>query len=92
MLLRHPSRGIGALGVAGIIGAGAVLARALPLLPDPGAACTALGVLSAATIPWAVANAWRQRHDDPPCARTYLVVTGAAIILLVVAIGMRGGS
>lgn len=91
MLLRHPSRGIGVLGAAGIIGAGAVLARALPLLPDPRAAGTALGVLSAVTIPWAVWNAWRQRHDDPRCARTYLVVVGIAIILIAVALA-RGGS
>lgn len=89
MLLRHPSRGIEALGVAGVIGAGAVLARVVALLPQPGAAFSTLGALAVITIPWAVWNAWRQRREDPPCARTYLVVAGVAIILLTVAIRAR---
>lgn len=90
MLLRHPSRGIKALGALGVVGAGAVLAKVLPLLPQRGAALTALGALSAVTIPWAAVNGWRQRQGDPLCARTYLIVVGIAIILIAVAIGMPG--
>src|SRR5579859_4183191 len=66
MLLRHPSRGIEALGALGVAAAGAVLALVLPLLPRPDAALLALGALSAVTIPWAARNAWRQRSSDPP--------------------------
>lgn len=90
MLLRHPSRGIEALGAAGVAFAGLVLARVVPLLPRPDAALSMLGALSAITIPWAAANAWRQRSSDPRCARTYGVVMGIAIILIVAAIRMRG--
>jgi hypothetical protein len=89
MLLRHPSRGIEGLGAFGVIGAGVVLAKVLPLLPQNGAALATLAALSAVTIPWAAWNAWRQRLSDPPCARTYLVVVSVAIILIVVAIRMR---
>ena len=85
MLLRHPMPVVKAMGVAGIIGAGAVLARVLPLVPDPAAAAAAFGVLSAVTIPWAGGRAWRQRTSDPPCARTYLIVIAVSTILLVVA-------
>ena len=86
MLLRHPSPGIEALGVAGVIGAGAVLARALPLVPDPASAAAALAALSAATIPWAGWHAWRQRTSDPACARTYVIVIGVSVVLFVAAL------
>jgi hypothetical protein len=89
MLLRHPSRRIEALGAAGVAFAGAVLALVLPLLPRPDAALAMLAALSAVTIPWAAANAWRQRASDPPCARTYLVVIGIAVVLIVTALTAR---
>lgn len=85
MLLRHPKPVVKAMGVAGIIGAGAVLARVLPLVPDPASAAAAFGALSAVTIPWAGWRAWRQRTSDPPCARTYVIVIAVSTILLVVA-------
>lgn len=85
LLLRHPTPAVRAIGVAGIIGAGAVLARVLPLVPDPASAGAALGALSAVTIPWAGWHAWRQRTSDPPCARTYVIVIAVSAMLLVVA-------
>ena len=85
MLPRHPKPVVKAMGVAGIIGAGTVLARVLPLVPEPASAAAALSALSAVTIPWAGWRAWRQRTSDPPCARTYVIVTSVSTILLVVA-------
>ena len=84
MLLRHPRPAVKGMGVAGIVGADAVLALVLPLL-DRVSAAAALGALSAVTIPWAGARAWRARTSDPPCARTYVIVVAISAILLVVA-------
>jgi len=90
LLLRHPKPVVKVIGVAGIIGAGAVLAQVLPLVPDPASAGVALGVLSAATMPWAGWHAWRQRTSDPPCARTYVIVIAVSAVLLVVAARLAG--
>ena len=83
MLLRHPSRRIGATGVLAAAASAGTLALTMPRLPEPAMARLALVVLSASALPWAV---WQVRHQwrrDPACARTYAVVALMSVVVLV---------
>ena len=70
---------------ATLAAAALTLALVMSRLAEPGAARIALRVLAVGTLPWAAAQAVRQRRRDPACARTYAVVTVAAVLLIAAA-------
>lgn len=86
LLIRHQAPHIMRLGIAGAVSGFALLAFAMPRLPDPGAAGTAVLVLSLATAPWALRHVVRQWRTDPRCARSYGVVLAAAGGLVLLAL------
>lgn len=84
LLQRHPHRPVVVFGLAALAFAFAVLLHTVPRLPRPDSAAATLVTLCAATVPWAMWHAVRQRRSDPRCAGTYAVVaaTGTLLILL----------
>lgn len=82
MLLRHPSRRIGATGVLAAAASAGTLVLTMARLPEPSVARLALVVLSGSALPWAVWQALRQWRRDPACARTYAVVAVMSLAVL----------
>ncbi len=87
MLLRHPSRRIGATGVLAAAASAGALALTMAHLPEPAMARLALLALAGAALPWATWQALHQWRRDPACARTYGVV--ALMSLAVLLFGAR---
>ena len=83
LLFRHERRPVELSGIVALVVAAASVWWVTPRLPAPAAARATLAVLGAASLPFGLWHAWRQRRSDPRCARSYVAVVLGAVLCLI---------